>query len=192
MKYRLLFYKSKWGDWKWIDNLISLVTLVYNWFSPDAAHVEVWLPDSEGVFCGMGGGLKVISPYSWYGTCLTSTMRGDNNGTVMRPASEVLKHPARWFYYEFECEEVDFDMARQWADRACLDNKGYGKLTLLKFIGINCVDKLRKICSQIGYKWSTLCGNFDMPKGKDDGRFVVSPRRLAAMCEKLGLERKEL
>jgi hypothetical protein len=119
-------------------------------------------------------------------------MRGDDNGTVMRPASKVLKNPKRWFYYELECDDADFDMAMLWAETACKNNKGYGKRTLLKFIGINWIDKLRKICSQISYKWGVLCENFPMPKGKDDGKFVISPRRLAAMCEKLGLEKHEL
>ena len=180
-KYRLLFYIPA-LDGHLIDDIISIVTKPWNWLSPRASHVEVWLPDANEQFSirWMDG------HYEIWGTCLTSTMRGEDNGTVMRPASKVLKNPDRWFYYKFECEERDFGMAMDWADMACANNKGYGKRTLLKFIGINWADKLRNICSQVAHKWCVLCENMEQPPK------TPSPRRLAKWCEKLGKERKML
>ena len=184
MKYRFLFYKSKWGDKHIIDNVISLVTLCYNWFSPDASHVEVWLPDKE-----MGWKLyyrKVSSFPQYQGTCFTSTMRGDDNGTVMRPASDVLKNPSRWYYYEVECDKQVFEDAEFAAQVKCKNNKGYGKRTLLKFVGINWPDPDRAICSEICHWFGCITGVF---KGKPK---VVSPRRLSKMLKKLGYEPKSL
>lgn len=188
MKYRIIFYKPKWFDGHLVDNVIEVVTKIPNWNSPNASHVEVWLPDSNGSF--------YLNPFiltkydangfCWRGTMLTSTMRGDDNGTVMRPASGILKNPKRWFYFELECDEADFDIAMQWAVTAVGNNQGYGKRTLLKFIGICWPDKLRNICSQVAHKFAVLCENMPQPPK------TPSPRRLARWCEDMGLERHEL
>ena len=190
MKYRFAFYKSKWGDWHLLDNVISLVTWVYNPTSPDASHVEVWLPNEGGRFYAYGyiPGWEgsVNTPDKAFGTMLTSTMRGKDNGTVKRPASEVLKHPERWYYYEVECDEQLFSDALTAAEVKCKNNKGYGVRTLLKFIGINWPDKKRAICSEVAHWFGCITG---VIKGKPK---IISPRRLSKLLKDMGYERKEL
>ena len=115
MKMRILFYRAKFGDKKLLDNLISGWTGLFNWGTIRASHVEIWVADEtkksplcEHGFCRRGTVFADGSREShlWLGTCYTSTMRGDDNGTVKRPASGVLTHPERWCYVEVEVEEL--------------------------------------------------------------------------------------
>jgi hypothetical protein len=190
----MLFHKSKWGDGHILDNIISVVTYVFEvvksgfrkWKTPDADHVEVWLP-----YAGSKGS-TFSTPADEYqngflsGKMFSSTMRGKAKGTRFTDADGFIKHPNRWFWYEFECAEPDFDIAMAWALNEVANNKGYGKRTTLKFIGINWIDKLRNICSQVAHKFAVLCENMEQPPR------IPSPRRLAAMCEAMGLTRHEL
>ena len=191
MKYRYMFYKDK-IDGKWIDNLIAWWTGLFNWGSPRCAHVEVWKADTDNPQLWNEWGFGWIGSYEKQentvimGEMFTSTMRGEDNGTVIRPASKVLKNPERWFYYEVECDDMDFECAWQWALNECANNKGYGKRTILKFFGIPWIDKQRNICSQACHKFAVLCGNLPEPPK------IPSPTRLAQWLEDAGFERKEM
>lgn len=188
MKYRIIFYRPAF-DGHWIDDIISIGTKFCNWNTPRASHVEVWMPD--GIVIDMNGFVAKHNSSGktenrYLGDLLTSTMRGDYNGTVIRDANKILKNPNRWFYYELECDDADFELALHWAENACRDNKGYAKKTLLKFIGLNCIDKNRNICSQVCHKFAVLCGNLEQPPK------IPSPRRLIKWLEKAGYKPVEL
>lgn len=170
MKCRVLFYKSKWGDGHWIDNLISL------WTRSKYSHVEIWLPNEIGKFRGNLGRI--------YGTCWTSTMRGEDNGTVMRDASGVIQNPERWDYIELDVIFVEQMML--YMEGAVNNNMGYSKWDLLKFASLyHFDDKTRNICSE-------FCNNalfFAMILKKFG---IVSPGKLHKILTKLGHETKEL
>lgn len=190
MKYRIIFYRPAF-DGHWIDDIISIGTKFCNWNTPRASHVEVWMPDSD--YDPIKHGEQVFHVLAdryqdgyYLGQMFTSTMRGDYNGTVIRDANKILKNPNRWFYYELECDDADFELALHWAENACRDNKGYAKKTLLKFIGLNCIDKNRNICSQVCHKFAVLCGNLEQPPK------IPSPRRLIKWLEKAGYKKHEL
>ena len=105
-------YKAKWDDGHWIDDAIAIHGRIFNWrfnwktgkfeFLPWYSHCEIWVPQFNEARPGIQyeeqwfTGSDVYSgPNNYLGTCYTSTMRGDHNGTVSRPASEVLTHPGR-------------------------------------------------------------------------------------------------
>ena len=92
-KIRILLYKTPWKPkLKYLVNwLISLRTWS-KW-----SHIEIWTPDERLLFIGQD---HLMKTKNFYGDCYTSTMRGEANGTVKRPASEVLKHPGNWDYSE--------------------------------------------------------------------------------------------
>jgi hypothetical protein len=198
MKYRVIFYKPA-IDKHLIDNVISIGTKLWNWNSPGCSHVEGWSPDNRGRFyIGQGNdgnvsvgwtdwinGEQVTWPL-FRGNAFTSTMRGDDNGTVIREMKEVLVHPERWFYYEIEISDEDYAVGMKWAEDQCAKNKGYAKRTLLKFIGINWADKERNICSQAVHNLLVEFGVLPEPFK------IPSPRRLASMLEAKGYERIEL
>ena len=115
MKFRLIFYKAKF-DGHLLDDAIAQWTRMFNGvFVPLYSHVEVWWPDENGEFTYTHVNMKYRNPIGdtvYLGETYTSTMRGDNNGTVIRPASDILKHPERWDYMEFEVDDEIFNMAK--------------------------------------------------------------------------------
>ena len=153
-KIRILFYKAKFGDGHWVDNAIATWTGTWNlnwkrifrkgFFPEPDSHCELWVPgvfhqslcpdESIMVFeepaSNFQKGMGMDSDH-FYGTCWTSTMRGDNNGVVSRPASEVLKNPERWCYYEVEVDSVE-DLV-EFMDQIVKANQGYSKRDILKF-----------------------------------------------------------
>ncbi|HEB31341.1 MAG TPA: hypothetical protein ENI15_10775, partial [Spirochaetes bacterium] len=118
---RSLRHPKKWaaGVWQFIKACFS--------------HVEIWTPDADGRFGGksvdiVGNGKWERTTFSPYlGTCWTSTMRDGMVGTCSRPASEVILHPERWEYIEFEVNEHDYNRGVFWMCRKVKDNKGYSK-----------------------------------------------------------------
>lgn len=186
MKIRILFYKSKFGDGHWIDNAISMWTGIWNWFTKNYAHCEVWIPD--GPFFGKSVS-QVLCPQDagFCGTTYTSTMRGENDGVVERSASEVLKNPSRWDYYEIEINEAAYQEMIYNMDFEVNNNKGYDKPSIVKFFNpFSRKPTLEKfICSEFVH-WSLFCANiFCKPE-------LLSPRRLSKRLEKLGYEAKSL
>ncbi len=168
-KIRFVFYKAKF-EWRnvfikgrkihLVDDLVALGTWLPNLFTPRYSHVETWIADLAGDFetVDYGGFLERV----FVGTCYTSTMRGDANGTVSRPASEVFTHPERWEYLEFEVTDESFKTALLWAQLRVLRNKGYSKRDLLRFAmplwmlkKLHLDDPDREICSEHGEGWAT-------------------------------------
>ncbi|KKK50812.1 hypothetical protein LCGC14_3121300, partial [marine sediment metagenome] len=122
----------------------------------------------------------------------TSTMRGEDNGTVSRPASTVFKYPKRWEYIEFEVTDESFEAAKAWADERVKNNKGYSKRDLLRFAmplwmlkKLKIADPDREICSEHGEGWATRLLVLAKPYGVTViHKFILqrilirSPRRL--------------
>lgn len=91
------------------------------------------------------------------GTLFTSTMGqvgGKNrtgNGTVKRPASQVLKHPERWSYTEHEVTDKMFANGMLYAEWEVKNNKGYGV-----FNGKN-------VCSKVSHNFNAATGELPGP-----------------------------
>ena len=177
MKVRILFYKYK---WKWVNFAIQAWTWPWNMWTKSYSHCEVWVQDGNCGFEDIANNY-LPQPNFYYGTCYTSTMRGDYNGTVKRPASEVLPHPDRWDYYEIEVADVFYWRMMAFMNDACQRNKGYDKPALLKFFlpfwRKSSPDKY--ICSEFVQEalfWGDVFSE----------RYLWSPRRLSRKLEKLG------
>ena len=176
MRIRLLSYKAK-QDGKWLDNLISMWTWLFNWNTPPYSHAEVWLPNEDGKFSEQ---LGVVHQTQYLGTCYTSTMgqvRGKNSvaqsGSCKRLASKVLKHPSRWDYIDIEVNDLLYENALTWADCVVADNKGYDlKAVWSFFLPWKIHDDDKYICSEFCACFLRICG-IDVPS------VIPSPRRLA-------------
>ena len=157
-----------------IDDGISWWTWLFNPWTPPYSHQET--------------GAKVDGvEWLW-----TSTMRGEDNGTVSRPASTVFKYPKRWEYIEFEVTDESFEAAKAWADERVKNNKGYSKRDLLRFAmplwmlkKLKIADPDREICSEHGEGWATRLLVLAKPYGVTViHKFILqrilirSPRRL--------------
>lgn len=180
MRYRTLFYHAKFGDKKWIDNAIALVTQAWHlfrrlwkheltwkefWriFKMGLSHEEIWVPDWDGyryIFKLIdarqdGKGNTTWFPPTCHGTCYTSTMgqiggkNREGKGTVKRPASKVLKHPARWSYTEHEVSDDRFTLMVHWMNIEVFTNKGYG------------VREGQNVCSEFSHNANVVSGELD-------------------------------
>jgi hypothetical protein len=176
-KIRVLFYVTPKFKWKYrINWLISL------WTRSKYSHCEIHTPDANEQF----GVMWVDGHYEAFGDMYTSTMRGDHNGTVKRPASEVLDKPEHWEYIEVEACDSGYAYMVHWMDDAVACNKGYSMWDLLKFASpIHFPDNNRNICSEFcnDALWYILC---DWKGG------IISPKKLHKKLSKLGYETKEL
>ena len=146
MRIRVLFYRAKW-DGHLLDNAISLWTKIFNWNTGPYSHAEIWIPDEHGNFTD--DEFEVPKTQWILGTAFTSTMRGDVNGVVKRPAAEVLKHPGRWDYIEIEVSEHDYKMILRWMEVTVAKNPGYDIRCILSFFWYRREFKSDKfICSE--------------------------------------------
>lgn len=206
VKFRMLFYKPA-IDGKWIDNAIAGWTRIWNLDCPKeliCSHQEIWMPDDDdgnfvkGKWVNVATGQEDKAIYA--GTCWTSTMgqirnKGTKyNGVCSRPASEILKHPERWFYAEFEiCEPAYWEMMSA-MNNELLANKGYDVAMILNFfvpIGIGAKDKW--ICSEfsnhhakIGLSCRECCQEYlAIYNALKD---TLSPMRTAKTLNKLGVK----
>ena len=173
-----------------IDDGISLWTGLFNWWTPGYSHIEVWIQDMYSGVHNVFDVRHFVGNNS--GICYTSTMRGDDNGTVSRPASTVFKYPKRWEFIEFEVTDESFEEAKAWADERVKNNKGYSKRDLLRFAmplwllkGLKIADPDREICSEHGEGWATRLLVLAKPYGVTViHKFILqrilirSPRRL--------------
>lgn len=196
MKIRVIYYRSKWGDGHSIDNLISMYTGLFNWFTPNYSHVELWIPDDDGKFerdtdilrpqsvpIGPDGWLEPQSKY--LGQSFTSTMgqtggRNGKGGTCLRPAYDILRNPHRWDYQEVECSDVKYKALLEAIDEAVANNKGYSKKTITAFF--NPIKRKpskdgKKICS--GQVWRTLYDVYILKVN-----LLFSPRRMSKRFKK--------
>ena len=165
---RIPFYIAGW-DKHLLDNLIAFYTGLGNWGTPPVSHTEIWMPDDHGGF--------------WEGQCYTSTMRGKNNGTVIRPACEVIQNPKRWLYFEMGIPDELFLQAKLGAMAAVKNNCGYDRWTIASFFWFKRFGRSnQEICSEIAYSFLYDCKVFTK-KG-----LCPSPRRLCRWLMDLGLE----
>ncbi len=207
MRVRFVFHKGK--D-SWLGRaivaytwLLAVVRLDFKSLKYNFDHVSVWFPDEDGEFkseltpfypclkhkgclqhwthpcegCGRIGG----SPY--LGECFSSTTRGNAKGVRFAPASEVLHHPDRWMYQEYEVGE----------------NLPLVKETMKKYVGskydfAGIAGFFSPINTEVKEKWycSEICAYIAwmlvLIEGKERIK-RISPRRLAKV---LGGELHEL
>ncbi len=172
---RFVFYLAKF-EWRNVftkgrkirlfDDGISLWTGLFNPFTPGYSHWEGWI---QGVHfpshCSDEKMLVFKEPYIdevfYRGTCYTSTMRGDDNGTVSRPASTVFTNPKRWEYIEFEVTDESFEKAKAWADERVAGKHKYSMKDIRRFFmplwllrKLKWDDPDREICSEHGEGWA--------------------------------------
>lgn len=190
-KFRVVFYKAKWGDGHKIDNLIDIWTMLINLpyvtyksklnFKEvrkfikefNYSHVEKWEPY---------GTYRIPRSCDWWnGKMSTSTMRdAPYNGTIERPAREVLIHVDRWDAAEFEVNLISYMTAHEWELNELDNNLGYAKEDLLKFFPVVryfAEDPRRNICSEFVHNFMVKCGIFLKFR-------VLSPRLLAWLIYK--------
>jgi hypothetical protein len=191
-------YKAKWCDGHKVDNLIDTWTLLMNlpyvmWkekFNLKEvwrfvkwcyAHVEIWIPQHFS--------RHEPRPIDWWnGDCYTSTMRGDYDGTVIRPVRAVIIDKTRWDYVELEAEtHKDYRKALMWAGQEVLNNEGYARMDIGKFVPVArhfIPTSSRNICSEFCDKFMVKCKNFLKHR-------LMSPRKQAYLIFKeLGKEFK--
>jgi len=185
-RFRTVFYKSKIGDGKVLDNLISISTgLLHCWrlfnkkqrevLLNNFSHEEIWTPDEKGLFEIVGSTDDGIPATAYRGTMYTSTMgqaaRGKNNvgdGTCKRDADLVLKHPDRWCFVEWEVDDLSWYAMVAYLEQEVRRNKGYG------------LGPKKNICSEIGHNANVMAGTL---KGKFK---VVTPLYDAILHVKAG------
>ena len=166
-KVRFVFYIAKF-EWRnilpgrkirLIDDGISLWTGLFNWFTPGYSHMSVWI-EEDGSFKES----LFVCPDGWayVGTCYTSTMRGEDNGTVKRPASEVFTNSGRWHFVEFKVTDESFEEAKAWADERVAGKHKYSMKDIRRFFmplwmlkKFKWDDPDREICSEHGEGWAT-------------------------------------
>lgn len=187
--FKIAWYKAKIGDGKVLDDGISAYTTFFNalglvvclqfkmaWqvVKRRYSHVEIWWPDKDGNFrVGkrknnkrfLRGRYIHSMEYSCVGECFTSTMRGNYNGTIIRPASEIFKHPKRWDITTITISDKNFERAKNWAIYQAVHNLGYNKKTIGSFF--NPFRKTKKpdeteqnICSVASQGFSWMAGLF--------------------------------
>jgi len=187
-KVRNVFYKPKWFDGKSLDNTIDVYTRLANYLANPAglelglierckllsklscSHVENWSPDEDGEFINIQTHYNFIRNESsinkfFYGQMFTSTMRqnaanGNTDGIVMRPASDILTHPERWMYSEFDVPKAALDYSMAWCKEMVDNNKGYDKKDIYNFFKIDGKKRIQDIndgkliCS--GATWAAM------------------------------------
>jgi hypothetical protein len=189
-KIRVILYKTpkKWGFKYLVNHLISIRT----WSK--YSHIEIWTGDDDPrnissdkfkSFIPRGNPQFAHSEpplkQDIAGTCYTSTMRGEDNGTVSRPASEVLDHPKNWDYIPVTIkDELAYDRMISFLEWAVKENKGYSKWDILKFISpFHFPDNDRFICSEIVNDALVIAGILE-------GKGIVSPQKCVKKLAKVG------
>ena len=198
VKVRSVYYspKGERGIGKWIVGWTWVLGLFYNWkvLKYSFSHEEIWVADENGRFTAKrypdydndkwGTGITTL----YFGQCFSSTTRGDANGVRFAPASEVIgKHPKRWMYIEWECEQEDLERVLPWMKEQV--GKKYDYAGVKGFVNpfrkqvSNEIWYCSEICDFI--KW--LMNLYEELNGK------VSPRRSAyLLAKKTGREPKPL
>ena len=198
--FRVLLHKAKLGDKSAVDDGISIYTTFFNSIGLLAcgqfklawqvikrrySHVEIWLPTSRNEFS-----YDSCEGIGYVGQCFTSTMRGDNNGTVIRSASQVLKHPERWDYMEIPVPDKNLLKGHAWARTQVKKNKGYNKKTIRDFF--NPFRKTKKPAIDGDNICSVACQGFCWMAGLFSDWMIWSPIKLWWKLHKLGYKTKSL
>lgn len=182
MQIRALHYRADKQDNSKLDDRIAWWGGIWNPGTEPYSHSEIWWPDDDGKWYAHGAS----APNAYKGHCFTSTMRGENNGTVIRPASEVLKNPKRWDYTEIEVEDDFANMAIAQTRTAVRNNQGYDKPAILSFFWPwRFGSKYKSICSEVSKRFMMWCNIVDNDK-------IESPRRWSRTLTRLGYKTKSL
>ena len=167
---RLLNYRAA-RDGHVLDDIISLWTAIFNPGTGPYSHSEIWYPSY------MRGSAE--RSYE-YGMCYSSTMRGSEHGTCLRPASAIIKHPERWDFIEIPVEESMLAYAIRRAEGSVENNEGYDKLMLLSFAWpVRFGSASKQICSEAAQQFMFWCCIFQ-------NIHSWSPRRLSKRTLSLG------
>ena len=158
---RAIFYRPK-IDKHWIDNFIAFWGLVWNWFfwfkkRLWTSHSEIWIPNKKWdfeflphIFNGVHAGITFTSTMGQTGG---KNRTGD--GVRKALASEILKHPDRWYYYEIEVSDHAFQHMLRWMETQVANNQGYNKKDILDFFWPKQEQDLQHfICS--GFSWAAI------------------------------------
>ena len=189
---RALYYI---GTKRPLNNLIQAWTWPFNLGTIPTSHTETWtrgevLPfENPAWYClptldKSGDPVRILGKLQeggYVGTCWTSTMIDDHDGTVKRPAAEVLKHPEHWCYQPYEVEDDDYAKGVDYMQEEVDGNQGYAKKDLCKFLPVLrhfIKDKLRNICSEFVHNVKVMFGLLPGPFK------VVCPRKLWKMLVK--------
>jgi len=151
---RLCFYRPR-HDGHYLDDGIALHTGFWNFLKETwvckgnvvkawkiikalwSSHVEIWTPHEDlGFDITTSLATDVFDAgynTTFYGKCYTSTMRGDNAGTCVRPASEIFKNPSRWFYIPIELTDEAYRWLVEDMELKVANNKGYDKRIIWRF-----------------------------------------------------------
>ena len=163
------------------------------WFRGSYSHIELLISDEAGRFQvkwtrrQVGNSDYKTTRFEYVGQCFTSTMRGDAEGTVLRPAAEVLTHPERWDVGIIcTITEAEYEEGMAWCRDEVRDNLGYDKLCIADFFNPvrwwwQLHDRLKNICSEAFQSGLTAF------KGIFLSRYVCSPRRLVNLLKKRGV-----
>lgn len=137
-KFKILFYRPKFWDGRYVDGSIATWTRLWNLDAPKellCSHEEIWLPDE--------------------GYCWTSTMGAMGGkrrfGSGVRKALDygILKNTERWFYCEFEVSDFGYKEMLEMMQVELEANKGYDKLMILNFfLPLGMGEKDKWICSE--------------------------------------------
>lgn len=162
-KLRVVFYKAKVDgkiidnairDWTWIINLPykmkhEIPFDVYNRLA--CSHVELWLPNTDtGLFYTIDNHCnKILSGFSYTSTMgQTGGKNRKGEGVCKRPAKEVYKHPERWFFFEIGYDNKGHQRLIESLEWWVINNKGYDKRLILRYLGITIDDPYKFICSE--------------------------------------------
>ena len=189
---RAIFYLTPF-KWKYLLSWKKIKKYMANWLisirtMSKYSHCEIWVPDGDGTFMYPSPDPESDTWYTIgpFGTCYTSTMRGDVNGTVKRDASLVLDHPEHWHYVEIPLTDEQYKFLILAMDMDVANNKGYSRWDILKFVSpIHIEDNERNICSE-------ACNNWLVYIAIIKGFGIVSPAKVLKKLLKCGYEVKSL
>jgi len=170
MLIRFAHYKAG-RDGKWLDNAISIWSGIFNWGTGNYSHSETWWQNPN----------QSNPNLAWEdGEAFTSTTRGHLNGTVIRPAGGVFKHPERWDITEIEVGDVIGLRAIRRARCAAAMNQGYDHPAISSFFWPWRFGSTGKdICSETSKRFAMWCGIVNNDK-------IESPRRWSRTLTRLG------
>ena len=187
MKIRLVYHKPKdsWlgrgiVGWTW---LLALARLDFKNLKHNFSHVEMWFPDEDDYFGSAWQYGPKTTMNTITGQCFSSTTRGDAEGVRFAPASEVLKHPERWMYQEFEVDEEDVEAQLPVMKNWCGWKYDFAGIFGF-FLPWNPEDEEKWYCSEL---CAHLCYCFDII---DEPHKRISPRRLTKVAGKPLIELK--
>ena len=197
---RVLFYLTPWKLKRkyLINQIISIRTL------SKYSHCELWAADENGDFIAIEHidatevsfdrsdeycTATLVLPQdtiSYLGTCYSSTIRDDEDGTRAADASLVLKHPEHWHYVLIPVTDEQYAFLTLIMKLSVANNKGYALWDLLNFLSpIHFPDNDRNICSEAVNNWLVIIGILM-------GMGIVSPGTLLKKLLNRGYEVKPL